>query len=91
VIVKVPEVFPVLQLTDARAVPAPVVEPISHVQVATPLALAVVVPRPLSVLGRPLGSVIASVQESPGLLECAVSDSCPLGAIMLLAGQQSGT
>lgn len=80
-IVKLPATVPALQLTDTRAVPAPVVEPISHVQVATPLALAVVVPRPLAVLSRPLGSVTASVQESPDLLECTVSDSCPPGAI----------
>jgi hypothetical protein len=81
VIVKLPATVPALQLTDTRAVPAPVVEPISHVQVATPLALAVVVPRPFAVLNRPLGSVTASVQESPDLLECTVSDSCPPGAI----------
>jgi hypothetical protein len=81
VIVKLPAAVPALQLTDTRAVPALVVEPISHVQVATPLALAVVVPRPLAVLSRPLGSVTASVQESRDLLECTVSDSCPPGAI----------
>ena len=75
VIVKVAETRPALQLTNTRAVPASVFEPISHVQVASPLALAAVAPRPFSVLTRPLGRVTASVQESFGLLECTVIDS----------------
>ena len=78
---KLPATVPAPQLIDTRAVPASVVEPISQVQVATPLELAVVVPRPLAVLTRPLGSVTVSVQVSSALRECTVSDSCPPGAI----------
>ena len=74
-ILKVPTARPALQLTVKCAVPAPVVAPMVHVQVALPPALALVAPRPVSVLCRPLGSITTSVQESRGVLECTVSDS----------------
>ena len=66
---------PALQLTTARAVPASVSDSMSHLQLALPLASAVVVPSPLAVLTRPLGSVTVKVHESSDLLECANSVS----------------
>lgn len=75
---------PASHLTDVSALPGSVSVPIRQLQEASPLESVAVEPSPRDRLCTPLGSVTESVQRSPGVLECALSDASSPGEIGLV-------